>query len=341
MELIPLAASAQHEQVVLAADPAIGYRAIIAIHSTRRGPAVGGTRLWTYRSDDDALHDALRLSSAMTLKNAVADLPFGGGKSVIMRPPGAFDRRRIMEAHGAAVDSLGGRYITAEDVGTSADDMDLIATTTRHVLGRPLHGGDPSPFTARGGVRALQAAVQFTRGADALAGLAVVIQGLGNVGIEVARMVTAEGALVRGADVDAARIERAVREPGLQILPPEQALEAEADAVMPCALGGVLHADAIARLRCRMVTGVANNQLETDADALRLHDRGIVYVPDFVANAGGVISGAADLLGWSAQALYRKIDAIYDTALAILRQSEARRVTPQQVAVEMAQAAVG
>ena len=313
--------------VQLAEDADCGYRAIIAIHSTRLGPAVGGTRLWNYASVDEALADALRLSRGMTFKNAAAGLALGGGKSVILKPAGDFDRELLFRAHGRFVDSLGGRYITAEDVGSSPADMALVRKETPHAAGLAELSGDPSPVTARGVFRSIQAAAQHRWGSASLEGRRVALQGCGNVGYHLARQLFAAGASLTVADVNAAAAERAARELKGTVVDPRHIHSTPADLYAPCALGGILNSGTIPELRCEIISGAANNQLLEAADAGRIEARGILYVPDFIANAGGVINGTRELLGWARERAMARVEAIYDTTLELFRLAGVRGIT--------------
>jgi leucine dehydrogenase len=326
----------EHEMVQLAEDPDCGYRAIIAIHSTRLGPAVGGTRLWTYDTVDAALSDALRLSRGMTFKNAAAGLALGGGKSVILKPPGAFDREQLFRAHGRFVNSLGGRYMTAEDVGSSPADMAVMREETPHVAGLPELSGDPSPVTARGVFRAIQAAAFHRWGSSDLSGRTVALQGCGNVGYHLGRELFAAGASLIVADVNAQATTRLAGEFKATITDTRHIHSAAADIYAPCALGGILNSGTIPELRCEIVAGAANNQLLLPADADRIEARGILYVPDFIANAGGVINGTRELLGWAREKALAKVEAIYETTLEIFRLAKAQGLTTAAAAERVA-----
>lgn len=292
-------AQAPHEQITLFADEASGLRTIIAIHSTARGPAFGGCRLWQYAGESDAVTDALRLSHGMSLKNALAGLPFGGGKAVIIAPSTAFDRAVLFEAFGRAVDRLHGRYITAEDVGSTTSDMRTVAQHTRFVSGMPREsgfGGDPSPKTAYGVFVAIEeAARQHLR--RPLTRVSVAVQGLGAVGMALCRYLHAAGAKLVVADVNAQRTQQAVAEFGARASDPEAVLAEPVDVLAPCALGGVINGTSTHRIQAAVVAGAANNQLLTPEDGDRLHARGVLYLPDFLVNAGGIISVAREYLG--------------------------------------------
>jgi leucine dehydrogenase len=324
-----------HERVVFCRDPEAGYRAVIAIHSTVAGPAVGGTRLWSYPSEADAVTDALRLSQGMTYKNALAGLPLGGGKAVILA--GGTNREAMLRAHGRAIERLGGSFMTAEDVGTSPEDMEIVRRETRYVAGLPGGSGDPSPRTAHGVVRAMRAAALHRWGSDDLAGRTVTIQGCGHVGYHLAVELSRMGVWLRVSDVDHEKIYRVTTTTGAEGIPPEKILSAKADLFAPCALGGILNAETIPQLRVKIVAGAANNQLREPADGDRLRARKILYAPDYVANAGGVIGGAPELLGWSDEGVPARIDGIYDTLLAVLRRADAEGVSPHTAADRLAE----
>ncbi len=335
--LCELYAECEHEQVVLWSDPAGAYRGIIAVHSTALGPAVGGTRFWNYASDEEASLDALRLSRGMTYKNALAGLPFGGGKAVIIGDNRTQDRERLFRVHGRFVESLGGRFITAEDVGTSPADMEYVRMETRHVAGLAGASGDPSPVTARGVLRAMQAAAKHRWGADDLYGLRVAVQGCGNTGYNLAKELRARGARVVVADVDEARVGRVVGEFGAEAVEPDEIFGVEADVFAPCALGGVINDETLARLKVGVVAGSANNQLSEERHGDALEELGITYAPDYVANAGGIINGCRELLGWDVAETMSKVNAIYDTMLAILGQAKATGTPAHRVADRLAE----
>ncbi|MEO6193039.1 MAG: Glu/Leu/Phe/Val dehydrogenase dimerization domain-containing protein [Thermoanaerobaculia bacterium] len=334
LTLEELSTGTDHERVVLFRDPEAGYRAVIAIHSSVAGPAVGGTRYWTYADEEEAVADALRLSRGMTFKSIMAGLPMGGGKSVILRDPvDTADRAALFRAHGRAIERLGGLYIAGEDVGTHPADMETIGQETRHVAGIL---GDPSPHTARGVVRAMKAAAFHRWGADDLAGRTVAIQGCGNVGFHLARELATAGARLIVTDVDPERVRRTVEATGAAAVEAGAIQTVEADIFAPCALGGILNAGTIPGLRVEIVAGAANNQLWEDSDGDRLHARGILYVPDYVANAGGVISGGQEILGWSGEQTSERIAGIYDTLLTVLRLARAEGISPHAAAERLA-----
>ncbi|MGE0042670.1 MAG: Leu/Phe/Val dehydrogenase [Vicinamibacterales bacterium] len=325
-----------HEQVTIARDPAAGYVGIVAIHSTALGPAVGGTRLRAYGSFDEALTDALRLSRGMTYKNALAGLPFGGGKSVLLGPPPP-DRAAFFRAHARVIEQLGGAYVAGEDVGTTPADMQVMAEVTRHVGGLVSGVGDPSPYTAHGVRRAMEAAADARWGPGGLAGRTVAIQGLGSVGRHLASELAGFGARLIVADVDPGRVEDAVAAHGATMADPAAIHAAAADVFAPCALGGVLDDGTIPAIRAAIVCGAANNQLLEPRHAGDLAARGILYVPDYVANAGGVISGSVDLAGWPRARMTAALDGIYDTVRWVLALADADHLTPAAAADRLAE----
>ncbi|ATJ82861.1 Glu/Leu/Phe/Val dehydrogenase [Halomonas beimenensis] len=296
-----------HRQVVYGSDEASGLRAIIAIHDTYRGPALGGLRIYPYASEDEALTDVLRLSRGMTYKSALADLPLGGGKAVIIADPRRDKSPEMLRAMGRLVDSLGGHYITAEDSGSSEADMRVIAETTDHVggLGHGGVSGDPSPFTAHGVFCALRSAVRHGLDRDDLTGLRVAVQGVGHVGAHLARQLHAAGARLVLTDVDRDALIRLGEELGAETVVPDAIVDADVDVFAPCAMGAALTPEVVDRLRARVVCGAANNQLARPEVADRLLARGILYTPDYVANAGGVIE-----IAWQRRGDYRREDVM-------------------------------
>src|ERR1051326_61197 len=327
-----------YERVLRGSDDAAGYEGIIAIHSTALGPALGGTRYWNYKTEDDALTDALRLARGMTYKNALAGLQVGGGKSIILRDGKAADREQLFRAHGRMVNTLAGKYITAEDVGTSPADMEYILKETPYVGGLQDRAGDPSPHTARGVFRAMQAAAKHKWGSDDLAGKTVAIQGCGHVGYFLAGELLRVGAKLIVADVDAAKVKRVVDDHGAAAVAPEEIHSAQADIFAPCALGGVLNDQTIPQLKATLVVGAANNQLLEPRHGELLEQRRILYAPDYAANAGGVINGACrEMMGWDVPKTLAKTDAIYDTLLKIFTLAEKEKIPKYQAADRLAE----
>ena len=337
MKLFDTLASMGHEQVVVCSDPSVGYRGILAVHSTKLGPALGGTRFWQYDSDEEAITDALRLSRGMTYKNAVAGLQLGGGKSIIIGDNKTKDREKIFRAHGRFVESLGGRYITAEDVGTSTKDMDYVHMETGHVAGLAGKSGDPSPVTAHGVFRALQASTCRRWGTDDLKGKTVTIQGCGNVGRYLAQELHEAGAKLIVSDIDAAKAKRVADMTGARIVEGDEIFTADADIFAPCALGGILNDETIPLLKVRVVAGGANNQLLEERHGDALEARGILYAPDYVANAGGVINVYGEVAGWDAQRALDKADDIYDTVLKVFDIAEANHIPTYEAADRLAE----
>lgn len=331
----PISTGTDHERVFFCRDPGAGYRGVIAIHSTAAGPAAGGTRFWSYPSEDLAVTDALRLSRGMTYKNAMAGLPLGGGKSVILKDGDRIDREALFRAHGRFIERLRGNYMTGEDVGTTPSDMQQVRRETRHVAGVT---DDPSPYTARGVLRAMQAAAVERWGSDKLAGRRVAIQGAGAVGLHLARELKAVGAELIVADVDAERVRQAIEAAGARDVAAEEIYDVEADVFAPCALGGILNARTIPRLRVAIVAGSANNQLLEEADGDRLQARGILYAPDYVTNAGGVIAIAGrEVLGWDDRKIHDRVETIYETTREVFALARQTGTAPHVAADRLAE----
>ncbi len=316
-ELFGLLAEHEHEQVSLYYEPSSGYRGIIAVHSTVLGPALGGTRFWHYGSDVEALIDALRLSRGMTYKAAVAGLNLGGGKSVIIGDNTTPRREPLFRAHGRHVESLKGRYVTAEDVGTSTQDMEYIKAETNHVTGLIGRSGDPSPVTAYGVYRGIKACARYRWRSDDLAGKTVALQGCGHVGYHLAKLLHAEGAHLVVTDVDPLRVARVRDEFQAQGVAPDEIYGAHAAVFAPCALGAVINDDTLKVLRVEVVAGAANNQLAEERHGDVLEQRGITYAPDYVINGGGLINVNAELEGWSLERARAKAGEIYDALLRV------------------------
>jgi leucine dehydrogenase len=337
MKIFDTIADMGHEQVVLCHDPSAGYRGIIAIHSTTLGPALGGTRFWKYASDEEAFVDALRLARGMTYKNAVAGLNLGGGKAVLIGDNRTANREMIFRAHGRFVESLGGRYITAEDVGTSTADMDFVHMETDYVTGLAGRSGDPSPVTAHGVFRAIQAAAKWCWSSDDLHAKTVSVQGCGNVGYHLAKALHEAGAKLVVTDIDAERAKRVASEFAAAAVAPDDIYAARADIFAPCALGAVINDKTIPQLRVEIVAGAANNQLQDERHGDELHRRGVLYVPDYVANAGGVINVYSELAGWSSARAFRKADEIYETVLRVLSIAKQDGVATHEAADRLAE----
>ncbi len=330
-----------HEAVHLFHDTASGLTAIIAVHSTHCGPAAGGTRFWHYADRADAITDALRLSKGMSYKNALAGLAAGGGKAVILADEARTKSPELLSAFARAVDSLDGRYITAQDVGMREIDMVALAQTTRHVAGLPGQGGDPGPSTAHGVYLGVKAAVKRALHSDDMAGVHVAIQGVGSVGGGLARRLAGDGARLTLADVDMAKANALANELGAQVAAVDAIMTIEADVFSPCALGAILTPESIAGLRVAAVAGGANNQLATTAQGHELAARGILYAPDYVINAGGIINVMRTLGTGGDAEVAARIAGIPDRLHAIWSESAATGETPATVADRMARALIG
>ena len=335
MKLFEQLGAHDYGEVHFKLDKATGLRAIVAIHDTRLGPALGGCRFIPYDSDDAALTDALRLARGMTYKAALAGLAHGGGKSVLMRPPGRFDRVALFRSFGRFIEDLRGHYITAEDSGTGLEDMEIIRSVTKNVTGvDPSHGGsgDPSPFTALGVRRGIEAAVKFKLGKDTLAGLTVAVQGVGHVGSHLCRELHAAGAKLTVADVDTLKAERAHRELGAKTVPIDEIAHVPCDVFAPCALGAGLNDQTIPNLHTPIVAGAANNQLAEPRHGDDLHARGILYAPDYAINAGGLINVAEEVKGYDASKAREGTLHIYDTMMEIFERSKRLAAPTHKVA---------
>jgi leucine dehydrogenase len=327
-----------YERIVCATDDSAGYRGIIAIHSTKLGPAVGGTRFWSYSNDEEALTDALRLARGMTYKNALAELPFGGGKSIIIGDNRTQEREKLFRAHGRSINSLGGKYVTGEDVGTSPADMEFVRQETSYVGGLLDRSGDPSPRTARGVFRAMQAAAHYRWGSDDLSSKTVALQGCGHVGYFLAAELHHAGARLVVTDVDPERVALVVSKFDAKSVAPEEIYALQADIFAPCALGGILNDITIPQFQVEMVVGAANNQLLEPRHGDKLDQRGILYAPDYAVNAGGVINGCCiELLGWELSRTLSKIDAIYSTLSRIFEFAKQNKIPTCQAADMLAE----
>jgi leucine dehydrogenase len=335
-----------HEVVHFVTDPKSGLRAIIALHSTALGPAAGGARFWHYAENAEAVRDALRLSRGMSFKNAMAGLPLGGGKAVLLADPERTKSGEMLAAFGRAVEALCGRYVTAEDVGMSVADLVEVAKETRHVAGLPVEagavGGDPGPHTSYGVFLGVKAAVRCKLGQDSLAGLHIAIQGAGSVAGGLARHAAAEGARISIADIDGVRAQRLAEEVGGNVVDPAEIMTLEADVLSPNALGAVLTQDSIAALNVPVVAGGANNQLATPEDGQRLFARNILYAPDYVINAGGIINVSSEYLqDADTEGVKRRIERIPGRLEEIWAESAATGRDPAEVADSMAKRLIG
>ena len=330
-----------HESLHFFQDEATGLKAIVAIHSTVLGPGAGGTRRWTYASDADALKDVLRLSRGMTYKNAVAGLKFGGGKAVILADDKAPKSPELFRAFGRAVNSLSGRYVTAEDVGCSVDDMRYVREETEFVSGLPhsegTAGGDPSPWTAIGCFEGIQAAIRARLDRDSLEGMSVAVQGVGHVGLHLCRLLHEAGANLVISDVNRDNLKMVTDEMPATIVAPGELLFADVDVLAPCALGNILTSVTIPKIRAKIIAGAANNQLATAKDGARLAERDILYAPDYVINAGGIISVAGEYYGNSSEEQVRaEVGRIKDRLQEIFEEAKASGRSTNELADELA-----
>ncbi|MDI7246580.1 MAG: Glu/Leu/Phe/Val dehydrogenase dimerization domain-containing protein [Bacillota bacterium] len=329
-----------YEQVLFCSDTSTGLRAIIVVHDTTLGPALGGTRMWPYKTEDEALTDALRLARGMTYKNAAAGLNFGGGKAVIIGDSRKDKSEELFRAFGRFVDTLGGRFITGEDVGITVDDVETIRCETRWVGGSSSASGgsgDPGPVTAYGVWRGLAACSRAVFGSDSLKGRTVAIQGVGSVGYHLGKHLRDEGAKLIVTDIFPDKVERAVRDLGAQAVDPDAIYGVECDIFAPCALGAILDDDTIPRLKCKIVGGSANNQLKEDRHGDVLQDMGILYAPDYIINAGGVINVADGLFGYNRERALRKAAGIYDTILKVVEISKRDSIPTYKAADRLAE----
>ncbi len=326
-----------HEQLVFGHEPSCGYYGIIAIHDTTLGPALGGTRFWRYASTEEAIADALRLARGMTYKSAVAGLNLGGGKAVVVGDNKRRDREALFRAHGRFIESLGGRYITAEDVGTSPADMEYVRMETRHVAG--LHGrsGDPSPVTAYGVYVGLKACARQRWGSDSLAGKRILVQGCGNVARNLCDYLHKEGARLVVTDLDEDKVKRVVQATGARAVAPEAIYDEPADIYSPNALGATVNDETLRRLKVEIIAGGANNQLAEERHGDEVERRGMLYAPDYVINAGGVINVFGELMGWDQERAKRKADQIYDTLLSIFQMAAREGIPSYRAADRLAE----
>lgn len=311
-----------HEQVVFCHDKNVGLKAIIAIHNTSLGPALGGTRMWNYKNEDEALVDVLRLSKGMSYKAAAAGLNLGGGKAVIIGDSKTQKTEGLFRAFGQFVNSLNGKYITAEDVGTCEKDMEYIFMETPWVTGIPKDfggSGDPSPYTAHGVLMGIKAAAKEKLGTDELKGMRVAVQGLGNVGSNLVKYLVEEGAKVTVADIDEARVKQHKDKYGVEVSSPEQILFTECEILAPCALGAVVNDNTITKLKCKAVSGGANNQLAEPRHGDQLRELGILYAPDYVVNAGGLMNVFVELEGYSPERAFEKTRKVYDNVMNVFK----------------------
>ncbi|MCL1807103.1 MAG: NAD(P)-binding domain-containing protein [Oscillospiraceae bacterium] len=327
-----------HEQIVFARDEKTGLRAIIAVHSTVLGPALGGSRFWNYTSEDDALFDVLRLSRGMTLKNAAAGLRLGGGKAVIIGDPKQLKSREFFHTYGGFINSLGGKYYTAEDVNIGASDVAQINEVTKFVTGTPDVSGNPSPFTARGVYMGMKAGANVKFGSDSLKGKIIAVQGLGSVGYALCEHLYKDGAKLKVFDINPAVMEKAQKELGANIVTADELLTADCDIFAPCAMGAVLNTENVKNLKCKLVAGAANNVLMDAATGDALDKLGILYLPDYIVNAGGVINCGVEICdgAYDVDAVNARVDKIYDTTLKIIALAKERNISTYKAADDYA-----
>lgn len=328
-----------HEEVVYCHDKVSGLKAIIAVHNTTLGPALGGTRMWSYKTEEDALIDVLRLSEGMTYKAAAAGLNLGGGKAVIIGNPRTDKTEGMFRAFGQYVNSLNGRYITAEDVGTTVNDMEYVYMETPWVTGIPksLGGsGDPSPYTAHGVLMAIRASAKQKLGADSLNGVRIAVQGLGNVGSHLVKYLKEEGAELTITDIDEIRTKTLAEQYGAATVAPDDITKTDCDIFAPCAMGAVINDQSLEELRCKVVSGGANNQLAEPRHGTALKEMGILYAPDFVANAGGLMNVFVELEGYSVERALEKTTRIFDNMLEIFETAKQEDITTNDAALRVA-----
>jgi leucine dehydrogenase len=330
-----------HQQVMFCYDAGVSLRAIIAVHDTTLGPSLGGVRFWPYQSEAEALVDVLRLSRGMTYKAAISGLNLGGGKSVIIGDPLVLKNEALLRRFGQFVESLNGLYITAEDMGVSVKDMTYIRMETRHVTGLPEEmggSGDPSPVTAYGVYLSMKATWKKLTGTESLQGVRILIQGLGKVGWALAERLYQEGAVLLATDLSAAQLEEAARRYKVQAVAPDEWYKQPVDILAPCARGAVLNESTIPHLQCAAIVGSANNQLaDEEADSQRLAGRGILYAPDFLINAGGLINVYTEIEGYNRQRALARTEYIYQALLDVYQAAEKRGITPHEAAMQLAQ----
>ncbi len=330
-----------HEQIVFCRNKEAGLRAIIAIHNTALGPALGGTRMWNYKSEEEALIDVLRLSRGMTYKAAVAGLNLGGGKAVIIGDSKTQKTEEMFRAFGAYVNSLNGQYITAEDVGTTVKDMEYLFMETPYVTGIPAAfggSGDPSPYTAHGVFMAIKASVKEKLQSDTVSGLRVNVQGLGNVGRHLVEFLVQEGAQVNVADIDTEKVKALTKKlPDLRVLGSDEIVTSECDVLAPCALGAVINDQTIGRLKCKIVCGGANNQLAESRHGDALRELGILYAPDYVANAGGLMNVFVELEGYSSDRAFDKTKQVYENMMSVFKMAKEENISTHIAANQVAE----
>jgi leucine dehydrogenase len=326
----------RHEQLIFFREPVSGLKAIVAIHDTTLGPAIGGVRMRKYTGEEEAVEDALKLSRSMTYKAAGAGVNFGGGQTVLIGDPRRDKSEALSRALGRFIDGLGGRYIAGQDVGTTVDDMDYMRMETRYVVGIPSSrggSGDPSPMCAFGVVRGIEACCSVVRRSDDLSDLHVVVQGVGNVGSQIVDMLMAHGARLTVADTDEEALQTITQRHRVGVVDPDGVFDVECDVFCPCALGGIISHETIGRIKCSIVAGAANNQLADEESGALLHKRGILYAPDYIINAGGLINVADEVYGYDEERALRKTGAIKDVLLKVFSSAEEQAI-PTNIAAD-------
>lgn len=333
----------EHENVVFCHDKDCGLKAIIAIHNTTLGPALGGTRMWPYKSEEDALIDVLRLSKGMTYKASAAGLNLGGGKAVIIGDSKKDKTEAMFRTFGAFVNSLNGKYITAEDVGTTVHDMAYVFMETPYVTGIPVSfggSGDPSPFTAHGVLMGIKASVKDKLSTDSLKGLRIAVQGLGNVGFHLVEYLVKEGATVTIADIDKEKVTKTADKFGLTAVDPDQIVTSECDVFAPCAMGAVINDQTISKLKCKIIAGGANNQLAEHRHGDALMELGVLYAPDYVINAGGLMNVFVELEGYSRERAFEKTTQVYDNLMQVFKISRTEGIATHRAADRLSEARI-
>jgi leucine dehydrogenase len=327
-----------HEQILFCNDEATGLKAIIAVHNTVLGPALGGTRMWMYNNEAEALNDVLRLSRGMTYKNSISGLNLGGGKAVIIGDARSMKSEALFRRFGKFVNSLAGKYITAEDVGINPQDMNWVSMETKHVVGLPGKSGDPSPVTAYGTYMGMKACAKQQFGSDSLEGKVVAVQGVGHVGEYLVKHLTNEGAKVFITDIHEETLKRVSSTYGATVVSPDEIYDIPMDIYAPCALGATVNDDTLSRLSCSIIAGAANNQLKEEAKhGVEVMKKGIIYAPDFTINAGGVINCFSEVQGLSSEWALQKAEDIYQTIFNIVKRSADENIPTYQIANKMAE----
>jgi len=340
-ELFNTFEATEHENLVFCYDKPTGLKAIIGIHNTVLGPALGGTRFWNYQNETDAVRDVLRLSRGMTYKAAISGINLGGGKAVIIGNPDELKSEAFWRRYGKFIQSLNGKYITAEDVNTNSRDMEYISLETKYVAGKPEHlggGGDPSPVTAYGTYLGMKAGANRIYGADSLNGKKILLEGVGSVGMHLLEYLKKEGAKIFVTDINEQKLKKASKLYGCEITDRDSSYDLDIDIYAPCAMGASLNSDSIARLKCALVSGAANNQLEDEQEhGNMLKEKGILYAPDFLINAGGVINCYAELEGYNRERALARTELIYERTLEIFDKAQTENITTHKAAVLIAE----